>query len=389
VSNSVLNERIKILIADSSPVYRKMFLGAVEEFDKNASVSCVDNGKDAADIIVRKNPDIVILDTELKGAGLIELIKLVMRDTPRTFILVTSRPSSTSAKVFMEALSIGASDSMTKPIYDSYNENYDTIKTKVSDIIEVLRGHGNAIQHSDKKTLTNRDSLSVDNLDKMIDLDDESGVDGRGKKSKAAVGTKAKKITSSKSFRPQLILIAVSTGGPRALETIIPAIRPDIPVPILIVQHMPPHFIETLVGRLSSKSKLKVKVAEDGEKISGGTVYLAPGGVHMRLNHDNEVYLDDSPPIHGVRPAADALFESVAEDFAGTRVLTVILTGMGHDSLNGLIRLKDKKKCYSIAQSEKTCVVYGMPRAVVEEGLVDKILDLDKIAAEIEGFNYI
>ena len=152
---------------------------------------------------------------------------------------------------------------------------------------------------------------------------------------------------------------------------------------------MPPHFIETLAGRLNSKSTLPVKVAEDGEKIKGGIVYLAPGGVHMRLNSENELYLDDSPPLNGVRPAADALFESIAEDFAGIRVLTIVLTGMGHDSLRGLIKLKDKKRCYCIAQSEKTCVVYGMPRVVVEEGLVDKILDLEKIAAEIDSFNYI
>jgi len=200
--------------------------------------------------------------------------------------------------------------------------------------------------------------------------------------------TKAKKHTGS-TFRPQIILIAVSTGGPRALETIIPALRPDISVPILIVQHMPPHFIETLAGRLNTKSGLRVKVAEDGEKISGGTVYLAPGGVHMRLNADNELYLDDSPPLNGVRPAADALFESIAEDFSGTRVLAVVLTGMGQDSLRGLLKLKDKTECYCLAQSEKTCVVYGMPRAVIEDGLADRILDLDEMAHEINRFSYL
>jgi two-component system chemotaxis response regulator CheB len=152
---------------------------------------------------------------------------------------------------------------------------------------------------------------------------------------------------------------------------------------------MPPHFIETLAGRLNSKSGLKVKVAEDGEKIKGETVYLAPGGVHMRLNSDNELYLDDSPPINGVRPAADALFESIAEDFTGSRVLAVVLTGMGQDSLRGLMKLKDKKRCYCIAQSEKTCVVYGMPRAVIEEGLANKILDLDEMAQEINRFSYL
>jgi len=344
---------IKILIADSSPVYKKMFKSAIDEIDKSTSVICVDDGKAAADIIVSKCPDIVIIDAEIEKTGLLELLKLILKDGPKTFILVTSRPSSSSAKIFMEALSAGASDSMTKPIYDSYNENFETVKKKMSDVIGAIRA------------------------------------DSMPKKSSTPVIPVKPKKASTKVFRPQIILFAASTGGPRALEAIIPSLRPDIPVPILVVQHMPPHFIETLAGRLDNKSKLNVKVASDGETISSGTVYIAPGGVHMRLNSDNELYLDDSPPLNGVRPAADALFESVADDFTGSRILAVILTGMGQDSQKGLIKLKDKKKCYCLAQSEKTCVVYGMPRAAVEEGLADKIVDLDHIVDEIEAFNYI
>jgi len=344
---------IRVLVADSSPVYKKMFTSAVADVDKSTSVTCVDDGSEAAEMIVRMCPDIVIVDAEIQKTGLLELLKLIVNNAPKTFILVTSRPSSTSAKVFMEALSAGASDSMTKPIYDSYNENLKTVKNKMSDIIGALRVHSSI---------------------KRVDP--------------SAVAEKAKK-SQTRVFRPQIILIAASTGGPRALETIIPALRPDLPVPVLIIQHMPPHFIETLAQRLSSKSMIRVKVAEDGEFISGGTVYLAPGGVHMRLNADNELFLDDSPPINGVRPAADALFESVADDFTGSRVLAVILTGMGQDSQRGLIKLKDKKECFCIAQSEKTCVVYGMPRAAVEGGMADNIVDLDRMVREIESFNYI
>jgi len=351
---------IKILIADSSPVYKKMFLKAIDEVDENVFVTCVANGKDAVDNIVRKSPGIVIVDAEIQGVPLSEILKFVTHDAPKTFVLVTARPSSTSAKIFMEALAAGASDSMTKPIYDSYEENLETIKIKLSEIIEIQRA-----------SLETGDSVK------------------RAVERSPASNAKEKKTPSAKSFRPQIVLIAVSTGGPRALETIIPALRPDIPVPILVVQHMPPHFIETLAERLDSKSKLKVRVAVNGEKIAGKTVYLAPGGIHMRLSADSEVYFDDSPPINGVRPAADALFESIAEDFSGLRILTIVLTGMGQDSVRGLVKLKDKKMCYCLAQSEKTCVVYGMPRAVIEEGLADKVLDLENIAPEINGFNYI
>jgi len=370
-----------------------MFQSAIKAVDNNVIVTCVSDGMEAENNILRKNPDIVIVDAEIQGPDLLDLLSLIMLDAPKTFVLVTARPSSTSAKVFMEALSAGASDSMTKPIYDSYSDNLETIKNRMVEIIEIQKT-GNTTTNKIEDIGNN-----VSNIKKFQEIEPkkanmsnarELNIENKNKTGKSSsAGIKVKKSFSTKHFRPQIILIAVSTGGPRALEKIIPALRPDITVPILIVQHMPPHFIETLVQRLSSKSKLKVKVAENGEYIKGGVVYLAPGGVHMRLNADNEVYLDDSPPLNGVRPAADALFESIAEDFAGLRVLTVVLTGMGQDSLRGIKKLKDKKKCYCIAQSEKTCVVYGMPRVVIEEGLADKVLDLEEIAPEIEGFNYI
>ena len=364
-------DSIKILIADSSPVYRKMFLSAINAADKTVTVSLTADAAEAIDTIMRKTPDIVIIDAELPGKNLLDIFKLITAEIPKAFVLVTARPSSASAGILIEALSAGASDSMTKPIYESYKENLETITNKMIEIIEIQR----AGIKSENSGTENTGSKIIGGKSKSI--------------KQSTVNTKFKKLSSSKPFRPQIILIAVSTGGPGALETIISALRPDIPVPILIVQHMPPHFIEILAKRLDSKSMLKVKVAENGEKIRGGTVYLAPGGVHMRLSSDNEVYLDDSPPINGVRPAADTLFESVAEDFAGLMVLAIVLTGMGQDSMKGIIKLKEKKICFCIAQSEKTCVVYGMPRAVVEKSLADKISDLDQIAAEIEGFDYI
>jgi len=345
---------IRVLVADSSSVYKKMFMQAVMEVDKKASIACVNDGKEAVELIKRNDYDFIIVDAEIQGTGLDAFLKLIIRDIPKAFVLVTARPSSTSTKVFLEALSKGASESMTKPIYDGYSENYDIVKNKVAEVIEMLRSRTK-----------------------------------KGEEEHKVLVEKPKIPLQTKGFRPQIILIAVSTGGPRALESIIPELRRDISVPILVVQHMPPHFIEILTERLNSKSELKVKVAEDGEIISGGTVYLAPGGAHMRLSSENQIYLDDSPPINGVRPAADALFESVANDFYGNKILAVILTGMGQDSKSGVTKLKGKKKCFCIAQSEKTCVVYGMPRAVIDEGLADMILDLEQIAPEIEGFNYI
>lgn len=346
-------DKLRILVADASVVYRKMFANAITAANENASVTCAADGKEAVNLIKRNNFSIVIVDAEIPGIELHVLLKQLVREIPKAFVLVTARPSSTSTKVFLEALSNGASESMTKPIYDGYSENFAIIKTKMAAIIKMLRGDDNE-KKADYQILVQ----------------------------------KAKKILSTKDFHPDIILVAVSTGGPRALETILAGLHKDLPQPILIVQHMPPHFLKTLAQRLDSKSKMRVKVAEDGETVSGGVVYLAPGGVHMRLDADGRIFLDDSPPINGVRPAADALFESVANDFSGTQVLAVVLTGMGQDSKSGVAKLKGKKDCFCIAQSEETCVVYGMPRAVVEEGLADMVLDLAMIAPEIEGISY-
>jgi two-component system chemotaxis response regulator CheB len=149
---------------------------------------------------------------------------------------------------------------------------------------------------------------------------------------------------------------------------------------------MPPHFMDTFVKHLQKKTLLRVKIAENMEAVSAGTVYIAPGGRHMKLDSKNRIRLVDSPQINGVKPSADVLFESVAESFQGSAVLTVILTGMGHDGGKGLALLKEKKDCFCIAQSEKTCVVYGMPRTAVECGLTDMILDLNQISRGIESF---
>jgi two-component system chemotaxis response regulator CheB len=265
--------------------------------------------------------------------------------------LVTARPSPANDKLFTEALIKGAAECMVKHIDDSYGENLDIIKRKIKDIIKVISN-----DRGDKET-------------------------GR-----AAGPLKVKEGLKKNKFYPEIVLIAASTGGPSALETVISKLRGDFPVPVLIVQHIPAYFTANLGQNLDIKTAIKVKVAENRETIKAGTVYLAPGGTHMTLDSKNSIWLDDSPPRSGIRPAADVLFESVAEKFTGSKVLAVILTGMGSDGKDGLIKLKEKKECFCLTQSEQTCVVYGMPRAVAESGLADKVVDLDRIASEIESF---
>ena len=342
---------IKVLIADSSLVYKAMIAQAVNEARARASATSATDGDETIKSIKRSNYDLIIIDAELAGNNLFELIRSIKVDIPKAYVLVMARPSSANEQLFHEAISKGATECMVKPIYDSYGDNLDIIKCKINEILDSIS--------EGKEKKEPRKAPEPKNLTVPFTVD---------------------------GFYPEILLVAASTGGPLALETVLTRLSADFPVPILIVQHIPASFTENLARSLDQKSKIKVKIAEDNETASAGTAYLAPGGAHMKLDSRNKLCMDDSPPRSGLRPAADVLFESVARDFTGSKVLAVILTGMGSDGKDGLIMLKDSKDCVCITQSEETCVVYGMPRVVAESGLADRVLDLAEISSGIESF---
>ncbi|MDD5676040.1 MAG: CheB methylesterase domain-containing protein, partial [Chitinivibrionales bacterium] len=181
-------------------------------------------------------------------------------------------------------------------------------------------------------------------------------------------------------------LIGVSTGGPEALSKLIPLLRGPFNVPILCVQHMPPMFTKSLAESLAKKSKLAVSEGQDGEIIKPGAMYIAPGGRHMvvrRSEADMIIGLNDEPPENSCRPSVDVLFRSAAAAYGDRGVLAIVLTGMGSDGCSGVRALK-RHPCLCLTQTEQTCVVYGMPRAVDEAGLSDKSLSLEAIAEEME-----
>jgi two-component system chemotaxis response regulator CheB len=185
--------------------------------------------------------------------------------------------------------------------------------------------------------------------------------------------------------RPDMVLIGVSTGGPPALARLLPELPATLGVPVLIVQHMPPLFTASLAESLRARCTLRVREAADGDVLDPQTVYIAPGGRQMRLlagaDGARVIQITDDPPENNCRPAVDYLFRSVANHFPG-RAMAVILTGMGSDGLLG-VRLLKRHGCVVIAQDEATCVVYGMPKAVVDAGVADAVLPLDAIAARI------
>lgn len=183
----------------------------------------------------------------------------------------------------------------------------------------------------------------------------------------------------------KLVAIASSTGGPKALQSVIPKLPSNLNAPVLIVQHMPAEFTEALAGRLDSLSELSVKEAAEGDVIQKGYVYLAKGGSHMNASREagkQVIRYTDEPPREGVRPCANYMYESLA-DSEYDEIICVVLTGMGADGTAGIKNLKEKKKVTVIAQNEETCIVYGMPRSVSAAGLVDREMPLTQIANEI------
>lgn len=181
----------------------------------------------------------------------------------------------------------------------------------------------------------------------------------------------------------EALFIAASTGGPDIVEMILNSLPANFPMPIMVAQHMPKNFTRGLAQNLNSKSPMNVKEAEDGEVIKKGTVYIAPGGSNMYITKRHKVMINNDEVINDVYPCADLLFSSGADAFAGSKVMAVVLTGMGKDGTEGVRALKQKCSCYCITQSENTCTVYGMPRVVVENDLSDIVLDAEEIASHI------
>ncbi len=185
--------------------------------------------------------------------------------------------------------------------------------------------------------------------------------------------------------RTRIVVIGSSTGGPQALQTVITGLPAHFPCPVVVVQHMPAGFTNALAGRLHGVSRVNVKEAQDGELLEPGCVYIAPGSYHLRILHESgvrRIALSDEPPVGNHRPAVNVMYDSVAP--LGRDVVAVILTGMGSDGREGMRKIKENGG-YCIAQDEATCVVYGMPKSVIDAGLADEICPLSQIASAIEA----
>lgn len=349
--------KVKVLVVDDSAFMRKVITDMIQSDDQLMVVGTAKNGKDAIEKVKLFKPDVVTMDIEMPILDGLSALKMIMETEPIPVIMLSSLTKK-GADETLKALDLGAFDFITKPsslIKVSTPEIKEELlykvkiasKTKVSKPIASVR-----------PKITSRHELKKPSME-VVNL----GGSSRFKK---------------------LIAIGTSTGGPRALQDVVPYIPANIDAGIVIVQHMPPGFTKSLAERLDGMSQIHVKEAEDGDVIKSGCAYLAPGDSHIKVyKHSGQfmIKLDNGERVSGHKPSVDAMMYSIA-DLNDKNVIGVILTGMGADGADGLRAVKEKKG-YVIAQDEESCVVFGMPKSTIKLGVVDKVVSLSNITNEI------
>lgn len=341
---------IQVLVADDSAFMRKIISDIFTTEPGFKVIDTARNGKDAVDKVKRLRPDVVTMDVQMPVMDGITALELIMRECPTPVIMISSLTAA-GAQATLQALAIGAVDFVAKS--DGPISNISNLRSEI-----IAKCRTAAAASVGKLISLNQNSLPASTG--KIPLDTKPGITER------------------------IVAIGTSTGGPRALQEVITKLPQHLPAGIVVVQHMPPGFTKSLSERLNSLSALTVKEAQDNDLVSPGTVLIAPGDYHMILERNANktvVRLNQQPLIGGHRPSVEPLMESVASIY-GQRAVGVILTGMGRDGAQGISAIKQSQG-YTIAEDQSTAVVFGMPKAAIELGVIDKVLPLPAIAGEI------
>ena len=365
---------LQVLVADDSILFRRVITDALVSLPDVKVLGSVANGKLAVQRVRELQPDLLTLDMEMPEMDGMAVLEALRQSGEKVAVIVVSALTRHGGRLTMRALEKGAFDFITKPDAASSEESREAIRTELAPRIHAL-----AHRLEIRNILRNRAAApaTASSGDKVLTVQEpRSGTldEVAGRMNRLAAVAK-----------PEMVLIGVSTGGPHALAQVLPQIPGNIGVPLLIVQHMPPVFTQSLAESLTPRCAVRVQEASHGEMAKPNIAYIAPGGKHMRLIPGPEggktVQITDDPPENNCKPAVDYLFRSVANNFPG-RAMAVILTGMGNDGVVGL-RLLKRHGSYVIAQDEATCVVFGMPKAAVDAGVTDAVLPLEAIAGRI------
>jgi two-component system chemotaxis response regulator CheB len=344
---------IRVLVVDDSVVVRRMISDVLNADTRITVVATAPNGAIALQKLTQVNPDLVLLDVEMPDMDGIETVARLRETFPRLPVIMCSSLTERGADVTLRALAAGATDYVTKPTAAvTQADRLDSFKSQLIEKVVAL-GHASLLP---APPLLSRLPASP---------------------SLAPVVRLGKEPISA-------LCVGCSTGGPNALGELFRGLPSDLPVPIFIVQHMPPLFTRMLAERLAAASGVSVVEAEHGATVEPGRAYIAPGDNHLLVGRDGArvvTLLNKEPPENSCRPAVDVLFRSVARLY-GAGVLACVMTGMGHDGARGSRNIVDAGGNV-IVQSAETCVVPSMPGAVVAAGLADKVLPLSQLASEL------
>jgi two-component system chemotaxis response regulator CheB len=347
--------QIRIFVVEDSVVFRKLLLTTINGIPGVRTVGIASNGREAIEAIPDIKPDLITLDINMPVMDGLETLEQLKNVYPQFRVIMISSYTSEGAAATLKALEIGALDFITKP--DSDDTEHNRIKLQ-NDFARLLAKYADSEIH----------------FDMMV----KSGIVPVAEKEKH----NPKPIVNLPLISPQAVAIGISTGGPNALSQVIPLLPDDYPVPVFIVQHMPRLFTKTLAESLNRKSKVTVVEAIDADRVKAGTVYIAPGGLQMKLRKDDNgnifIQLLDAPEENFCKPSADFLFRSVAQVY-GEKAIGIIMTGMGSDGVLGL-RLMKRQGALILAQDRETCTVWGMPRSACEAGVVDGTIPLHGLA---------
>ena len=354
-------KKIRVLIVDDSAVIRKVLKDLIEADPELEVAGTAANGKLALEQLELLKPDIVTLDIEMPEMDGLQTVQEIRKRDRSTPVIMCSSLTATGATHTLDALSFGANDYVTKPSSHGIN----TREVVGEDLIRKIKGLASPLAQALRVSVPK--SVAPESIEKL-----------------AAGATRVIEGGAPLSKNFGVVAIGVSTGGPNALQELLPKLAANLSVPILIVQHMPPLFTKLLAERLSAQSSVPVQEAVEGQEVKPGHVYIAPGGLHMEVKRvlgRTILTLHEGPSENSCRPAVDVLFRSVAKVY-GPDALGVILTGMGQDGLIGCQHIKEAGGSI-VAQQKEGCAVWGMPGAVVDAGLTSSVLSLDAIASEI------
>ena len=340
-----------ILVVDDSALVRRIICDIINSDENFQATDFCRDGLEAYERLKVKSYDGVVLDVNMPRMDGLQLLERLQKEGIKAKVVMVSTLTTKDAEVTILAMERGAIDFVTKP----------------SNVIEA------------KGEVFKKQLLSV--LTAVYDT----------QVYKRNTPVSPKLVTAVKHIKPvrtdkKLVALACSPGGPKALQSVIPYLPKNLDAPMVLVQHMPPGFTKSMADRLNELSEISVKEAQEGDILEKGHVYVAPGGKHMEVvkmrDGSHRIALNDMPPIGGLRPCANIVFDSLTKtDY--DEIICIVLTGMGADGTNGILSLNRKKPIHVIAQDAQTCVVYGMPRAIAEAGMVDEMVPLEQVAKTI------